>query len=69
MFRIEENEKFGKFVGSVLADDQDIDKTTNGKVTYSIVEGGSPFSIKPLTGIWLFHSQIEAFASGILNAC
>ena len=54
VFRIAENEKVGKFVGSVKANDSDIDKTTNGRVTYSFVEGGSPFNIDPIKGNFKF---------------
>ena len=49
-FRIKENEKVGHFIGSVIANDSDIDKATNGRITYSFVDGGSPFNINPTSG-------------------
>ena len=51
MFRIREDEKFGKFVGTVKATDDDVDKTSNGKVTYSFARDDLPFKIKPTTGL------------------
>ena len=57
IFRIKENAGVGKYVGRVVADDADVEKTTNARVTYSFADGSkdSPFTIQPESGLLGFE--------------
>ncbi|CAK8687619.1 unnamed protein product [Clavelina lepadiformis] len=61
IFRIEENAEVGKYVGRVVADDADVEKTTNARVTYSFADGSkdSPFTIQPELGEIHFNGRPE----------
>ncbi|XP_076808174.1 protocadherin-11 X-linked-like [Clavelina lepadiformis] len=61
IFRIEEDADVGKYVGRVVADDADVEKTTNARVTYSFADGSkdSPFTIQPESGEIHFNGRRE----------
>nr|CAB3264690.1 protocadherin-11 X-linked [Phallusia mammillata] len=64
-FRIREDSKRGTYVGQVIADDADVDKTTNARITYSFAHDSNepnPFTLKEETGEIHFdgeQSQID----------
>ncbi|XP_076819601.1 protocadherin-9-like [Clavelina lepadiformis] len=61
IFSIEENADVGKYVGRVVADDADVEKTTNARLTYSFADGSkdSPFTIQPESGEIHFNGRPE----------
>ena len=51
VFRVREDSPPGLYVGSVSAQDRDVDKNTNGKIFYKFQDETTAFSIKAETGI------------------